>query len=42
MPYFFDPDYTVDGDTRAVLGSFGPNKAGPNQYDIDDIVVIEQ
>jgi general secretion pathway protein G len=37
-PYFFDPDYSVDGDYVVVVGSFGPNKAGPNAYDADDIV----
>lgn len=39
-PYFFDPDYSVGGSTLAVVGSFGPNKAGPNQYDSDDIYVV--
>jgi len=39
-PYFFDPDYTVGSDTRSVVGSFGPNRAGRNVYDSDNIYVI--
>ena len=38
--YFFDPDYTVNGDTFSVVGSFGPNKGSRNGYDEDDIYVI--
>ncbi|MFC1467379.1 type II secretion system protein GspG [Verrucomicrobiota bacterium] len=38
--YFFDPDYKVDGVMRAVVGSFGPNGVGRNQYDADDVYVI--
>lgn len=38
--YFFDPDYTINGRIRVVVGSFGPNKVGPNVYDRDDIVII--
>lgn len=38
--YFFDPDYRIDGDMRVVVGSFGPNGAGRNQYDDDDVYVI--
>jgi len=38
--YFFDPDYYVSGQVYAVVGSFGPNKRGPNLYDRDDIYVI--
>lgn len=43
--YFFDPDYVhreKDGTTRSaiVVGSFGPNGRGPNQYDSDDIYVL--
>lgn len=37
--YFFDNDYLVSGASRAVVGSFGPNGAGRNQYDSDDIYV---
>ena len=40
QPYFFDPDYQVKGQNRIVVGSFGPNKVGPNVYDADDIYVI--
>lgn len=39
-PYFFDPDYRVDGTMRVVVGSFGPNGIGRNLYDSDDIVVL--
>ena len=38
--YFFDPDYSVDGQMRIVVGSFGPNGVGRNQYDEDDVYVI--
>jgi len=38
-PYFFDPDYRISGVNRVVVGSFGPNKEGPNYYDADDIYV---
>ena len=38
--YFFDPDYQVAGKTRAVVGSFGRNRAGRNRYDSDDIYII--
>lgn len=38
-PYFFDPDYRVNGVMRPVVGSFGPNKKGPNLYDKDDIYI---
>lgn len=37
--YFFDPDYPINGTDRAVVGSFGPNGVGPNQYDTDDICI---
>ena len=39
-PYFFDTDYDVNfpnGVWSAVVGSFGPNGAGQNEYDADDI-----
>lgn len=39
-PYFFDPDYRVDGVMRIVVGSFGPNGVGRNLYDEDDIYVL--
>jgi len=38
--YFFDPDYRVNGTMFPVVGSFGPNARGVNEYDEDDIVVI--
>jgi general secretion pathway protein G len=38
-PYFFDPDYSIDGVMRPVVGSFGPNGMGPNMYDADDIYI---
>ena len=38
--YFFDPDYTVKGSNRVVVGSFGPNRVGPNVYDGDDVIVL--
>jgi general secretion pathway protein G len=39
-PYFFDPDYRVEGVNRVAVGSFGPNKSGRNVYDSDNIYVI--
>jgi prepilin-type N-terminal cleavage/methylation domain-containing protein len=39
-PYFFDPDYKIDGVDRIVVGSFGPNGKGRNLYDSDDIYVL--
>lgn len=38
--YFFDTDYTYNGDTVVVVGSYGPNGEGLNQYDEDDIIEI--
>jgi len=38
--YFWDSDYQVGGVDRVVVGSFGPNKVGPNLYDSDDIYKI--
>ena len=39
--YFFDPDYRIaDGTIHVVVGSFGPNRRGPNVYDSDDIYVL--
>lgn len=40
MPYFFDPDYRVDGKMRVAVGSFGPNRKGRNYYDKDDIYIV--
>lgn len=36
-PYFWDSDYTVSGEARVVVGSFGPNGVGRNVYDSDDV-----
>jgi len=38
--YFFDNDYQIGGVNKAVVGSYGPNGAGLNLYDSDDILVI--
>jgi len=38
--YFLDEDYELDGQTVTAIGSYGPNGAGKNQYDDDDIVLI--
>lgn len=42
--YFFDTDYDIDPgegqDWAAVIGSYGPNGVGNNQYDDDDIYYI--
>ncbi len=38
--YFYDSDYLVGGDNKAVIGSFGPNGVGQNLYDADDIIKI--
>ncbi len=38
--YFFDPDYLIDGVNHVVVGSFGPNGEGRNQYDSDDIYIL--
>ena len=38
--YFFDVDYKIGGSDYIVIGSFGPNGAGPNQYDGDDVIII--
>ncbi|MBI4458179.1 prepilin-type N-terminal cleavage/methylation domain-containing protein [Candidatus Uhrbacteria bacterium] len=43
--YYFDPDYVplqncsgqTAGDQAPAIVSFGPNKAGPNVYDCDDL-----
>ena len=40
MNYFFDPDYDIGGTNHVVLGSFGPNKVGPNVYDADDVILL--
>lgn len=39
-PYFFDTDYDVSGQMKAVVGSYGPNGVGLNLYDSDDILFI--
>jgi len=39
-PYFFDPDYTISGQTYMVVGSYGPNRGSMNTYDSDNVVVI--
>ena len=39
-PYFFDPDYRINGEDKMVVGSFGPNGVGRNRYDSDDIYVL--
>lgn len=38
--YFYDSDYDVDGTNKAVVGSYGPNGQGLNQYDDDDIIYV--
>jgi general secretion pathway protein G len=38
--YFFDTDYDINGTNHVVIGSFGPNGVGPNQYDADDVVLV--
>ena len=38
--YFFDPDYRISGVNFVVVGSFGPNKDGPNVYDSDNIYLL--
>ncbi len=38
--YFLDTDYQVNGQTKAVVGSYGPNGRGLNEYDDDDIIYI--
>jgi prepilin-type N-terminal cleavage/methylation domain-containing protein len=39
-PYFFDPDYRINGENHIVVGSFGPNGKGRNRYDSDDVYVL--
>jgi general secretion pathway protein G len=38
--YFFDTDYTINGQTAVVVGSYGPNGVGANLYDADDIIRV--
>ena len=38
--YFFDPDYEIDGLDYVVIGSYGPNGEGLNDYDADDVIVV--
>ena len=40
MNYFFDTDYDINGTNHVVVGSFGPNKVGPNVYDADDVILL--
>ena len=37
--YFFDTDYMVGGQNKVAVGSFGPNKVGPNVYDSDNVLL---
>ena len=48
-PYFFDPDYNIYSNrsqktglisVSSVVGSYGSNRRGKNEYDSDDIFVI--
>ncbi len=38
--YFFDSDYNIPGGPSQVpvIGSYGPNGVGKNQYDSDDVI----
>lgn len=36
--YFFDNDYVIGGSNTVVVGSYGPNGQGLNDYDSDDII----
>jgi len=38
--YFLDTDYQINTVNQIVLGSFGPNGEGPNDYDDDDVIKI--
>ncbi|MCX7591647.1 MAG: type II secretion system protein GspG [Kiritimatiellae bacterium] len=38
--YFFDSSYRINGQMKVVVGSFGPNRVGPNKFDSDDIVLV--
>ena len=38
--YFLDTDYYIGGDCVAVVGSYGPDGIGNNQYNGDDIIFI--
>ncbi len=39
--YFFDPDYEIpkNGPKFPVIGSYGPNGTGKNNYDSDDVIM---
>ena len=40
--YFFDPDYEIpkgNSDQVPVIGSYGPNGEGRNDYDTDDVIL---
>lgn len=39
-PYFMDCDYLIGGVNYVVVGSFGPNGVGMNNYDADNLYVI--
>ena len=41
-PYFFDPDYMIDGVNMVVVGSLGPNRTGANRYDEDNLYAVLQ
>lgn len=36
--YFFDNDYTVSGSIAVVVGSYGSDGVGLNQYDSNDVI----
>jgi general secretion pathway protein G len=38
--YFLDTDYQVAGVAMAAVGSFGPNRVGPNVYDSDNVIKV--
>ena len=38
--YFFDTDYSLGGEWKAVIGSYGPNGKARNLYDGDDVFYI--
>ncbi|MFH0987700.1 MAG: type II secretion system protein GspG [Patescibacteria group bacterium] len=38
--YFFDTDYDTEDGCSVVVGSYGPNGIGLNQYDEDDIIYV--
>ena len=40
MSYFLDCDYKINEVDYVVVGSFGPNKIGMNNYDSDNVYVV--